>query len=131
MSSADCPPDLTPNDRRPGAGWLNRLLAYVRSLVVRVSPGGELEARRTPSGTLIHLARYHCLFAGVTSGTITARSGSTPGSGSVVLYHLRPGSLAATKTVTAYSVSGDSIAGSTYVTVGLVDGYYLILSVDC
>lgn len=127
----DIPRDLTPSDKRPGAAWFNQLLAAMRAMAPSVSAGGELELRRTPSGTSLHLARYDCIKVGLTSGTITARSGSTPGSGSVVLYRLRPGAFVASSTVTAYSASGDSIAGSTYVTVGLVDGYWCILSVDC
>ena len=127
----DCPADLSPSDKRPGAGWLNRLLAFVRSLVVRVSPGGELEARRTPSGTEIHFARYNCIKVAVTSGTISARSGSTPGSGTVVLRRLTPGSYIASATVTAYWADTTTIGSGVYVYVGLIDGYWSIISRAC
>lgn len=127
----DIPPDLKPNDPRPGARWYNQLLAALRANRVVVSAGGELESRRTPSGTVVHFARYGNLFPGITDGTITAMSGSTLGSGPVVLYRIAPPVVVASAPQTAYWMGASTLASGTKVWIGVSDGYYVIVSAAC
>lgn len=127
----DIPRDLTPSDKRPGAAWFNQLLAAMRASQVRVSAGGELETRRTPAGTVVHFTRYGSLFPGVTTSTITARSGTTLGSGTVALHRIDPPSIVESAEVTAYWQGSSTIVTGTNVWVGLSDGYHVILSADC
>ena len=76
----------------------------------------------------------------LTGGTaITARSGTTPGSGTVTLYHLVGGSLTAILdpdsdpvTVTAYSFSGTASGIGAYVFVEQDDtGHWWYIAEDC
>lgn len=114
------------------ARWWNALLAWIRSLRVTVASSGELECRRTPTGTIISWGRYNCIKVGVTSGTISARSGSTPGSGSVVLRAFQPASYTAAETVTAYWAKDATLPSGVYVILGLIDGYWhIIVADDC
>lgn len=128
---SDVPPDLSPGDPRPGAAWFNKLLAALRANRVVVSAGGELETRRTPSGTVVHFARYGSLFPGVTTSTVTARSGTTLGSGTVALHRLVPPSIVQSASVTAYWQGSATLISGTHVWVGVSDGYYAIISADC
>lgn len=124
-------PNFQPGDPFPRkAAWWNALLAWIRSLRLRVGTSGELEVRYTPSGTVLNFGRYNCIKVGVTSGTITARSGSTAGSGSVVLRAFVPSSYTAAETVTAYWAGQSSIPTSTYVVCGLIDGYWHVIVAD-
>ena len=70
---------------------------------------------------------------GVTmSSGVSARSGSTPGSGQVTLYTLTSGALTATsKTVTAYNLSSTAVAGSAYVGLVWASGVWWVMWEDC
>lgn len=73
-------------------------------------------------------------YIGLTDGTITARSGTTLGSGTVSLYHNSGTTLSdSTTNVTAYNFGANSIAGSTYVQVEQFapNGDWFITAVDC
>lgn len=73
-------------------------------------------------------------YIGLTDGTITARSGTTLGSGTVSLYHNSGTTLSdSTTNVTAYNFAENSIAGSTYVQVEQLapNGDWFITAVDC
>ena len=59
-----------------------------------------------------------------TSGAITARSGTTAGSGTVSIYYLTSaGALTDSgKTVSAYNIAGGAVNGSTFITIKRVEG---------
>jgi hypothetical protein len=69
----------------------------------------------------------------VTSGGISARSGTALGSGSVDLQFLDASGVysSASITVTVYSMFSTSIASTTLVKLGLVDGQYVVDTVAC
>lgn len=73
-------------------------------------------------------------YVGLTDGTITARSGTTLGSGTVSLYHNSGTTLSDSGTnVTAYNFGANSIAVSTYVQVEQFapNGDWFVTAVDC
>ena len=79
---------------------------------------------------------YISHFVGIASSQITARSGTTPGSGTVTLYYRDRDTNTLTAVgnsdVTAYNVSQSAVANAAYVTV-LQDNYgdYWVILEDC
>ena len=81
-------------------------------------------------------------YVGQTDGSgITARSGTTPGTGTVTLYEFDSGGLLSARqdeggndiTVTAYNLSTTAVASTTYVMLAqeIVSGYLLAVWEDC
>lgn len=115
------PPDqlyaLTAED----AALLRRILDAARE--ASGQPPGTSAPRRPPAR----------LYLGKTSGSISAASGTTPGSGTVTLYQLDAGAMTATSaTVTAYNWTA-SATGSDVMVIVAQDpwGTYWLVSEDC
>lgn len=124
--------ELRPEDPRPGARWFNRLLAVVRSCRLTVPRQGELELRQTPAGQVLSFTRYRCLkIAKNGASIIGGRSGTTMGSGEVTLYSVTGSALVESGTVTAYNYTDDSVSANAYLMLGMVDGYWVVVSQDC
>lgn len=73
---------------------------------------------------------------GKTTSTITARSGTTPGSGTVALQTLSGGSIVAdpsgtTVTANQFSASATTIASGKYCTVAWFSGAWWVVSAEC
>lgn len=117
------------------AEWWNRLLDALRYCVnFQVDASNGLEFQTTATGGTLRIdpTRLGVLKLGrVTGSAITARSTTTLGSGSVVIQHLPKTVLTPGHTVTAYNFSDSTIAVDSYVSLGLIDGKWVILSVDC
>ena len=130
------PPRLKPDDELL-LKWLNA----VRDLAVenQLAPGPGIVLTPTPSGMAIGLADAADTgleWVGVVqSGGISARSGTTPGSGSVKLYALVGGVLVdAGQTVTVYSISsttGGILSGAYIMVAQDAFGNWWVESVDC
>jgi len=101
----------------------------VYNLGPEILQGDFFQATRDLAGTIWVTPRATAKH-GKTSGTITARSGATPGTGNV---NLMSDDLATTGTaVTAKSVFGQTIASGTYcVVLQLGSGDWTIIAADC
>jgi len=70
-----------------------------------------------------------------TDGAITARSGTTAGSGTVSIYYLTSaGVLTDTgESVSAYNIAGGAVNGSTFITIKRVEGspFWVVDMEDC
>jgi hypothetical protein len=64
---------------------LNRLAEAIERVHIERGQCSGLEIDETPGGTSLRVKRMTDGYIGVASGNITARSGSTPGAGSVTL----------------------------------------------
>lgn len=119
------------------ARWINALLSAVRQNALK--PEGSTGCRiiQTAAGTTISVRQPARYVGVVQSGGISARSGSTPGTGSVELYLLNVGGnsiVDSTQAVTVFSFSSTTggIASGTYCWVEEdIDGNFWITAVDC
>jgi hypothetical protein len=111
-------------DIRKAKANARRLKATVQR--VEQQPYDFASGRRPPRFLL-------SLQEGTTSGTITARSGATPGSGSVVLDSLdASGNFAATSnTVTAYNFSATAINTGKHVFLLSWGGKLWVVTAEC
>lgn len=70
-----------------------------------------------------------------TTGAITARSGTTAGSGTVSIYYLTSAGVLtdSSETVTAYNIAGAEIAATTFITIKRIEGsgYWVVDMEDC
>ena len=70
-----------------------------------------------------------------TTGAITARSGTTAGSGTVSIYYLTSAGVLtdSSETVTAYNIAGGAVNGSTFITIKRVEGspFWVVDMEDC
>ncbi len=68
-----------------------------------------------------------------TTSTVTARSGTTAGSGSATIYYRDGTTLTATAVTgqTVYNQFGTSVASGTYIWVSYVDDGFELISSDC
>lgn len=129
---------LTPNDFVKGqpilASSLNWLMAACKK-VNNIKGVAPIEVTNNSTGITIRLADTPLQFAiGTTSTAITARSGTGPGSGSVVLQAFDGTNLSATpETVTAYlfSAATGGIASGKYCVVARILGYWWIVAAEC
>lgn len=103
---------------------------------IRANP--PLSIMATGNGPLFRLASMLLsVYIGVVgSGGVTARSGSTPGSGSVTLQTWNGTSLAnfpGSASVTAYNISasGSGIASGKYCIILKIAGAYFIITSEC
>lgn len=101
----------------------------------RITAVPPLEFSWTPAGPVMRLAgMLFGAYVGVTSGTISPRSGLTPGTGTVVLYSWNGTALAATpnsKTVFSISSTTGGIPTGTVVIILRIAGAYWIITADC
>ncbi len=131
------PPRPKPGDAIT-AKWANDLVDHIERNAPEAGPGLVMR-QSTKGGTVISLsATFVTIAPGIVGmAGITARSGTTPGSGDVGVYTLLasgPTIVATGNTVTVYSISSTSggVAASTYVMIGLDQaGVWWLLSVDC
>lgn len=107
-------------------------IRYCLNFKVDTSTGLEFQTTATGGTLRLDPTRLGVLkLARVGGSAITARSSTTLGSGSVTIQHLPKTVLTAGHTVTAYNFSDSTIAANSYVSLGLIDGKWVILSVDC
>src|SRR5580698_3799358 len=69
---------------------LNRLVEALERIAINASQCMGLDIDEGPGGTALRVRRMTDGYIGVANGNITARSGSTPGSGNVTLYQYDP-----------------------------------------
>ena len=109
------------------ADWLNR---------VRVNPPLEIVSG-AGCPTLRYAGPVYEAYIAVTTSTVTARSGTTPGSGQADLYGWNGTTLvpiaAGSVNFTVYNFSGTAggIASGKYCVVQRIQGAYWIISVEC
>ncbi len=129
------PPLIAPGDELT-CKWLNAVRqAAVEGSISHLGPG--LQGMPTPNGLALSLASTggNGGFWAKTNGTITARSGTTLGSGSVFLLSVTTTTITVTSNtlgVVNYSSTSGGIATATYVFVQ-DDGFgnWSITAVDC
>ncbi len=100
--------------------------------VIGVSP--PLEMVNTKNGRFLRLAMAipGTEIAQAGSGGIPARSGATPGSGSVTIQKFAPPTLAATPlTVTCYNLASTAVGATKYIVMLKVHGYWFAVWEDC
>jgi len=120
-----------------GARDLNKLLDAIERCIINPGQSSGLDISQSQGGTSLRVRPPTNRYLGVTSGTITARSGTTPGTGTVTLYLYSTsagtvGTSGVNVTVYNFSSTTGGIATSTYVWVEQdVDGNWWITSVDC
>ncbi len=114
--------------------WLNELMTALNASAITVDATSGMEMSSSSGGSVI---RYNGTLAGSQlakngGSTIGARSGTTPGSGTVTLYQLVGTTLTSTTvTVTAYNLSTTAIAANAYLVLTKVDGKWIAVWEDC
>ena len=79
------PPKLRPGDELT-TKWLNWILAWVKRNTIELGVDSGLAMAQTENATILRLAsRQSGQQLAITDGTITARTGTTPGTGTVFL----------------------------------------------
>jgi hypothetical protein len=128
----------TIQEPRPGdpitASWAASLVRFIRRNAINPIASPGLDVTQTADGTTIRLRNTPNRFVAKTSGGITARSGTTPGTGSVQVYDFDGSALASdgSATVTVYSFSGTAIDASKYCWIEQdPDGTWWITAVEC
>ena len=127
---------------RPGdeltTGWLNWVLRLAKRNTIELGANSGLSMVQNENGTSLRVASTSKQgTVGITSSTISARSGLTPGSGTVDRYSYDEdsGDLVddeQSEDVLNFSSTTDGIASGTYVWIeqdGL--GFWWITAVDC
>jgi hypothetical protein len=133
-----------PKKLRPGdeltTGWLNWLLRLIHAARVELGSNSGLCLNRNDTGTWLRLAQPNVQAqAALTSSAITARSGTTAGTGTVYLVDVSVVGGVCTLTtssvqITVYSFSGTTggIASGKYCWIEQdVTGNYFITSSEC
>lgn len=127
----------TPDDFAKGkpilASSLNWLMRQCKK-VDRIQGVAPIEVVNTSNGILIRLAtKLFEVRIGQTSGTISARSGTAAGSGSVVLQSFDGTNLSAGETVTAYlfSAASGGIPSGKYCVVARLLSHWWVIAVEC
>lgn len=114
---------VKPGDTISAGAW-NELIDYINRSGLIVNQGSGLVAQETPDGTVLSLARGGQRFLCVANGNITARSGTTPGTGSVFLVTLSGTTLATTTVSYAVYNPSSSTMSSTH---GIDSGQYCLI----
>jgi hypothetical protein len=131
--------DLGKLDFKPGdplrAEDLQALADAIRSPAAKFVGGNNVHASQASDGSLSISVPARAKYNATTTGTITARSGTTYGSGPVTVNVNIDGTETPTAlSLTVYSVSSTSggIPSGTRVQIEeFTDGYYYITAVDC
>ncbi len=112
-----------------------RRVAQTADMVSQLRADAPLSVQVGFSGILIrYLGQVFGAYIAVTSGTITARSGTTPGTGNVTPYGWDGTSLVTMgTTIPVYSISSTTggIPTNTYCIVLKIFGAYWIITADC
>lgn len=112
---------------------LNKLVDAINRQALTGGAGVNIQS--TSNGTMISVPARYVGYPAITTSSISARSGSTPGSGTVTLYLLDTSqALAATSTtgVTVYSYSSAAISSGKYCwVVQDPNGEWWVISVEC
>lgn len=123
-------------DWRPGdvltADALNELYRRTEPRAPRVS--GSLSSRVGPDGNVQIAASIRGMGVGVANGTINARRGTTPGTGTVTVQEFDGTSLSTGLDVTVFNFSSASggIASGKYCWICQDDyGYWWVVSAEC
>jgi hypothetical protein len=131
--------DFDPLELRPGSPILARWAQWVSKMIlVTVRFHAPLRATRGGGGRWLDVRLEEDDAAVVpsvvlikTSSTITARSSTTPGSGSAVLVTGTTSTLSTGATITLRNWAGTSIATAKYGTAVLIGGVYWVVSIEC
>ncbi len=117
------------------AGLWNQLVDFVMRNRITFGQACGLEVQETPRGTLVRASRkWEIGYVAKTTSTITARSGSTAGSGTVQLQDFDGTSYsdAAESPLTVYLFSATSISSGKYCWVAPdPGGWWHVVSVEC
>ncbi len=112
-----------------------RTIAEAAEWATRITAEPPLSIMNLAAGPLIRLAgMLFSVYIGVTNGTITARSGGTPGAGNVTVYTWNGTTLASLgidKPVFNISSTTGGIPGSTFVIILRICASYWIITADC
>jgi hypothetical protein len=112
-----------------------RETAEVAEWASRARAASPLAITSTAAGPLIRLAgALFGAYVGVTDGTITARSGLTPGNGQVTIYTWNGTALASLNIqipVLSISSTTGGIATGTYCIILKIYGVYWLITTDC
>ncbi len=122
--------------------WLNKLLSLVKSCVIQPGSNSGLSLNRNDHGTFVRLGQPNVQAQlAITSGTITARVGTTAGFGTVLLVDVSVASdgttctlttTSVTETVFSYSSTTGGIPTDIYVWIEQdLTGNWFITSDDC
>jgi hypothetical protein len=114
-------------------GWLNRLRAMVLRGRVSVDAGSGLSALSGAGGIALALGTAAPLRIGKTqAGGVTARSGTTPGTGTVDWQTYRGGALvAAGQAGAVLNFYGAAFGATKYVGCVQIDGQWWALTQEC
>jgi hypothetical protein len=113
------PPDPGQYSGRPAREYLRDLTFWLRGVLKWLDRNRAVDAG-DGSAFLIK-----------TTGTITARSGTTPGSGSAQVVTGTSSSLSTGATITLYNWAGASIATGKYGTAASIGGLSWVVSIEC
>lgn len=112
---------------------LNKLVDAINRMALTGGAGVNIQS--TSNGTMISVPGKYVGYPAITTSSISARSGATPGSGTVTLYLLSTaGALTATGTtsVTVYSYASTAISSGKYCwVVQDPNGEWWVISVEC
>lgn len=124
---------VRPGDPITAEDW-NELVDAVRRNEIQESTACGLSIQKTPDGTLVRLGSSRLGRPAVTSSTITARSGTTPGTGTVTPLWYNGSALAndgSDLTVLFYSASA-SIGSGKYCWIQQDQrGIWWLISAEC
>jgi hypothetical protein len=114
--------------------WIDVIVRAVER-ALSLSTSGNIVATQSPSGINLHVP-FLGLAVIVTTSTITARSSSTPGSGTmkVVLFNgttLIDDASATAETMYNYSSATGGVATGKYGIAIKIAGYWFLLSAEC
>lgn len=118
---------LKPGDELT-AELVNKIIDAINSLA-NVSGGAGVVVRRSKGGLQITGQRQAGFYAGVANGDITARSGTTPGTGQVDLIWVDPSGPTLTPigvTVDVYYLEDETLSSGN----GIDDGMYVYVEQD-
>jgi hypothetical protein len=123
---------FAPKKLRPGdeltSGWLNHLLALARRALVQPGANSGLSVNQNDNGTWLRLSQPNVQAQlAYTSSTITARSGTTAGTGTVYLVDVSVVSGTCTLSTTAVQITVYSFSGTTG---GIASGKYCWIEQD-
>lgn len=125
------PKQASEGDELSAKQWNEERQEIAKGLVAMRGHLG-VETKQTPGGTIFSVTPERDRI-GKTSGTITARSGTTLGTGTVRLYVVNYDATISDSgiDVTVKNYAGSTISTDKYVMLGIVDGLWLIKNAEC